>query len=220
MIKKHLLATLAGLTLTVGCNTLPQHSLTSPDTAKDASLESVADLLIYPWCWFYSCSSTSSEQVPKLEAKAETKAEAKPAVSAETMAQAEALKALGGGMKVETNADGSISVTLPEEALKFAVGKAEVSAAGKDELAKFAGVVKKFNGLSSSIYGYTDNTGDKAANQALSQKRADAVKAELASNGLSAFAAVTGKGDADPIGDNATKEGRAKNRRVVVKLSK
>lgn len=220
MTKKHLLATLAGLTLTVGCNTLPQHRLTGSDAVKDAPINSVSDIFLYPWCWFYGCAPDGAEAAAPVAPKAvptpAPKAEAAPAQSAEV----KALAALGDGLKVDTNADGSINVTLPEEALKFAVGKNEISAAGKAELAKFAGAVKKFDGYKSSVYGYTDNTGDKGFNQALSQKRAEAVKAELAANGLSAFGSIEGKGDADPIGDNATKEGRAKNRRVVVKLSK
>lgn len=214
MTKKHLLAVLTGMTLTVGCNTLPQHRLTGSDAVKDAPLESVADVFLYPWCWFYGCAPEGAV------AAAPVAPAAKPAAAPVASAEAKALQALGGGLKVETNADGSINVTLPEEALQFAVGKNEISANGKDELAKFANTVKKFNGYKSSVIGYTDNTGDAGFNLALSQKRAEAVKAELQANGLTDFGSVTGKGSADPVADNATKEGRAKNRRVVVKLTK
>ena len=70
------------------------------------------------------------------------------------------------------------------------------------------------------IGGNTDNTGKPDANMKLSQKRADAVKAYLIKKKVdeSRLTAV-GFGQDQPIADNATKEGRAKNRRVEFKVS-
>ncbi len=66
-----------------------------------------------------------------------------------------------------------------------------------------------------AINGYTDSQGDPAANLTLSQQRADAVSAHLASRGVPAdVLSATGYGDANPISSNDTADGRAANRRV------
>lgn len=65
------------------------------------------------------------------------------------------------------------------------------------------------------VTGYTDSTGPEAYNQALSERRAKAVKGYLEGKGVSNITAV-GKGEANPVGDNATRAGRAANRRVEI----
>ena len=65
------------------------------------------------------------------------------------------------------------------------------------------------------IHGYTDSDGDEASNLALSQARVDAMFLYLVSKGIDpARLTATAHGEADPVADNATAEGRAKNRRV------
>jgi len=65
------------------------------------------------------------------------------------------------------------------------------------------------------IEGHTDSTGAKAVNQTLSQQRATAVVAWLVKNGIGPTRlAAAGFGDTQPIADNATEQGRARNRRV------
>ena len=65
------------------------------------------------------------------------------------------------------------------------------------------------------IVGYTDSSGSDELNQKLSEQRAASVKTYLSSKGIKSARIVTsGLGEADPIADNATKEGMAKNRRV------
>ena len=65
------------------------------------------------------------------------------------------------------------------------------------------------------VEGHTDNVGAAAANQALSEKRAQAVKAWLVNHGVGTDRLVAkGLGDTKPVEDNSTDEGRAKNRRV------
>lgn len=67
------------------------------------------------------------------------------------------------------------------------------------------------------IVGYTDSQGDAAANLALSRQRADAVKASLQAAGIAAARLnASGKGEADPVADNGTAAGRARNRRVEI----
>lgn len=68
------------------------------------------------------------------------------------------------------------------------------------------------------VGGHTDNVGQPAANQVLSERRAAAVAAFLASKGVDAkLLSSKGYGDAAPIGDNSTAEGKAKNRRIEFK---
>ena len=70
-----------------------------------------------------------------------------------------------------------------------------------------------------TLVGYTDDVGSAKNNQKLSLKRAKAVKADLVQRGVDTSRVnAEGKGEADPIADNKTAEGRAKNRRIEAEL--
>jgi OOP family OmpA-OmpF porin len=83
-------------------------------------------------------------------------------------------------------------------------------------------LVGKLKGINLEVIivtGHTDNVGAAAANQRLSQQRAETVKKDLVSRGIEANRIYTeGKGSSQPIADNRTAEGRAKNRRVEVEV--
>lgn len=67
--------------------------------------------------------------------------------------------------------------------------------------------------------GHTDSVGSDAYNQKLSLRRSQAVKAYLVSKGIDKTRIYTeGKGEKQPVADNKTKEGRAKNRRVEIEV--
>jgi len=67
--------------------------------------------------------------------------------------------------------------------------------------------------------GHTDSTGPEAYNQRLSERRAESVKAYLVSQGIDANRVYTeGKGELEPVATNATREGRAQNRRVEIEI--
>jgi outer membrane protein OmpA-like peptidoglycan-associated protein len=69
------------------------------------------------------------------------------------------------------------------------------------------------------IEGHTDSQGKDAYNQALSQRRAEAVRSYLVSRGLPAdMIKAVGKGEVEPIADNKTADGRANNRRVEIEI--
>lgn len=89
------------------------------------------------------------------------------------------------------------------------------------ELAKVASAMKKYKNLSLTLEGHTDSRASDAYNQNLSQRRADRVKAKLVNDYQIAASRIktVGYGEKQPIGDNSTKAGRAKNRRVVGVIS-
>lgn len=70
-------------------------------------------------------------------------------------------------------------------------------------------------GVKLNVVGHTDNVGNPAANQKLSEARANALKALFVGQGLpAAMFSASGKGDTEPVGDNKTEEGKFKNRRI------
>ena len=103
--------------------------------------------------------------------------------------------------------------------IHFKPNKSDIDQNLIDDLQNFALFLKENKGYDVIIYGYTDSMGNAKKNQALSQRRANAVKEVLIRYGISATRLTAiGKGEADPVADNATPEGRAQNRRIEVEL--
>ena len=104
--------------------------------------------------------------------------------------------------------------------LTFATGKATLDMnKSSDQLNNIAEIMKGYTKVKIKLGGYTDNTGNEAANMTLSQNRADAVKAALVAKGIAADRIETeGYGIAHPVADNATPEGRAQNRRIALRV--
>ncbi len=99
--------------------------------------------------------------------------------------------------------------------INFALGTAKLTDAAQKSLNGVAKILIGLPGMRLEIAGYTDNIGDSKRNQQLSQKRAQAVMDYLVKQGVPADQlSAKGFGEADPIADNTTPEGRAKNRRV------
>lgn len=99
----------------------------------------------------------------------------------------------------------------------FPTNSSVVGEGSMGEIEEVADFMKKYGAVSSVIEGHTDDTGAAAYNESLSQRRADAVMAVLVERfGVDASRLTAkGYGEAQPIADNATKEGRQTNRRVV-----
>jgi OmpA-OmpF porin, OOP family len=94
-----------------------------------------------------------------------------------------------------------------------------VDAELKDYLVKATAYLKANTDKKLMVTGHTDNVGDPAKNVTLSANRAVFVKSELIKQGmLDASIETEGKGMAEPIADNNTTEGKAKNRRVTIQL--
>jgi len=96
------------------------------------------------------------------------------------------------------------------------VGKATLTQDLKTNLAKIAGILTIYKDANVQVEGHTDNVGGEEYNQKLSEKRAENVMQFLINPGGIAATRLTsmGYGFTKPIADNATKEGRQKNRRV------
>ncbi len=109
-------------------------------------------------------------------------------------------------------------ITLQADAY-FDFDKSTLKAEGKATLDELAGKLGMVNVETIVATGHTDSVGADAYNQSLSVRRANAVKAYLVSKGVAAERVlVEGKGEAKPVASNATKAGRAQNRRVVVEV--
>ena len=101
----------------------------------------------------------------------------------------------------------------------FDFDKAVLKPEGKAKLDDLAGKVGGINLEVVIAVGHTDSTGAAGYNQALSNRRAEAVKAYLVTKGIETNLIYTeGKGLTQPVADNSTREGRAKNRRVEVEV--
>ena len=101
----------------------------------------------------------------------------------------------------------------------FDFDKSVLKPEGKAKLDDLVGKVKGINLEVIIAVGHTDSVGSDAYNQKLSVRRSEAVKAYLVSKGIEKNRVYTeGKGEKQPVADNKTKEGRAKNRRVEIEV--
>ena len=136
--------------------------------------------------------------------------------------KAEELKALENA-QVETVEDQNgleaIKVTF-NSGILFDTNKADLKQASKNELSQFATKMSDMVDTDITIYGHTDSSGNDAINQPLSEKRAQSVADYLKNCGISSSRmTVEGKSSSMPVADNATKEGKAQNRRVEIYIS-
>ena len=102
----------------------------------------------------------------------------------------------------------------------FVSGGAEVTPEAGGRLAAIAELIHARPGAVVRITGYSDASGDAARNEILSLARAESVRGRLAALLAidPATLAVEGRGEAEPVADNATPDGRRANRRVVVRI--
>lgn len=99
--------------------------------------------------------------------------------------------------------------------ITFDVGKSVIKPESMGEINRIVTLMTENPDLKFSVEGHTDSTGNAASNQTLSESRSAAIVAKLVELGIAADRLTSsGKGQNNPIADNATDEGRAKNRRV------
>jgi len=102
----------------------------------------------------------------------------------------------------------------------FEINAFDLSEEGLSLLDNLVNKLSRRPGMMVRIIGHTDNTGSPSYNLKLSEKRANSLKHYLSSKlkGKKISFATSGRGDAMPIADNSTEEGRSKNRRVSIEL--
>jgi len=138
-------------------------------------------------------------------------------------AMGKAVEAEKAAVEAEKAAKGKLiyTVTLSNDKVTFPVNKAEISDEAKQIVDEAIGPLKAANkGVWFEIEGHTDSTGPEAYNQKLGEERAMAVRDYLAKTHGIALARlnVISYGSSKPVQDNKTKENRAQNRRVVIKV--
>jgi len=122
----------------------------------------------------------------------------------------------GTGVQVTQTADNRLKLEVPSD-VSFNVGRADIQPNFRPILDKFATSLNENTVTTVSIIGHTDSTGSDAINNPLSVNRAASVRDYLTTRGVaSQRIAIDGRGSREPVADNATEAGRAKNRRVEI----
>jgi len=135
----------------------------------------------------------------------------------------------GEATGIESGLIGSIDSAKPVDKttwfnfdrVTFRTGSAAIDMAkSQDQLVNLTEILMAYPKAKLKIGGYTDNVGEEAANRKLSTERAQAVRSALVAMGIADDRVeAEGYGSQHPVGDNATEEGRAQNRRIAVRVS-
>ncbi|HYN04790.1 MAG TPA: OmpA family protein [Vicinamibacteria bacterium] len=138
-------------------------------------------------------------------------------------AKGSAQAAMTKAQEAEKAAKGKLiyTVTLSNDKVRFPVDKAEISDEAKAMIDEAVGpLVKENRGVWFEIEGHTDNTGDAAYNLTLGEQRAMAVRDYIAKKDSIALSRlnVISYGEEKPVAENKTREDRAQNRRVVIRI--
>jgi OOP family OmpA-OmpF porin len=168
------------------------------------------------------CDGAIAKPAPAAAAPAPAPSEPAPAaIATEPVAVAEPVPAAAAApapAPAAATAPTAEKVTFSADAF-FDFDKAVLRLEGKATLQTIVGQLKDTDIEVIVATGHTDWTGSDAYNMKLSLRRANAVKAFLVSKGIpESRVFVEGKGERNPIADNRTKEGRAKNRRVDIEV--
>jgi outer membrane protein OmpA-like peptidoglycan-associated protein len=122
----------------------------------------------------------------------------------------------GTGIDVARTPDNQLKVNVPSD-FSFDVGRADIKPQMRPVLDQFAQGLDP--SMRVSVIGHTDSTGSDAINEPLSRDRAQAVRDYLAARGVSPQRVeISGRGEREPVADNSSDAGRARNRRVEIFL--
>jgi len=184
-------------------------------------LMSIVSLVIAPYIAVTSSETASADATPIVEA-------AMPASINKELSSGVTLNFLEGGIEDQVikfiedpSAEAGKDNWFNFKALNFASGSNAIDSTSMNEVKNISEILKAFPNVNIKVGGYTDNTGDDAANLKLSSERAAAVKAALVGMGIAdARLESEGYGEQHPAATNDTEEGRAANRRIAVSVRK
>lgn len=122
----------------------------------------------------------------------------------------------GTGVEVTQTADNQLKLNIPSD-ISFDTGRADIKPNFRPVLDQFAQSLRDNPGTVIRIVGHTDSTGSDAINNPLSVERAASTRNYLVDRGVAANRiAIDGRGSREPIADNNSDAGRARNRRVEI----
>jgi outer membrane protein OmpA-like peptidoglycan-associated protein len=125
----------------------------------------------------------------------------------------------GTGTVVTQTADNQLKLSIPSD-ISFDSGRSEIRSNLRPILDQFAQGLSQQPSMEVRIVGHTDSTGSDAVNNPLSVNRAQSARDYLVSRGVnSSRISIDGRGSREPIADNSTESGRARNRRIDIFLA-
>lgn len=172
-------------------------------------------LLLLAWMGAFKCMSCSNDNASAVASTTATT----PAIATATAPPLPAASPAAASEPAAVPVASAAAIAAPEVvcgpitdvAVAFSTGSTQLAPEGKAQL---RGVVKCIKGPT-EVAGHSDSVGSEALNLRLSAARAEAVKRFLVASGVSASLLTTkGYGPSQPVADNATEAGRAKNRRI------
>lgn len=126
---------------------------------------------------------------------------------------------VNNGLRVVASGQSMLDAALANRIIEFESGKAALTPSGMAILDQMSEAMKKLGAVKVEVIGHTDNAGSRAGNLSLSQARAEAVKTYVTGRGIHPDSiAVSGEGPDRPVADNATPDGRARNRRIEFRV--
>jgi outer membrane protein OmpA-like peptidoglycan-associated protein len=125
----------------------------------------------------------------------------------------------GTGTVVTQTSDNQLKLTIPND-ISFDTGRHDIKPNLRPILDQFAQGLSQQPGTEVRIIGHTDNTGSDAVNNPLSVNRAQSTRDYLVARGVNSNRiTIDGRGEREPIADNTTEAGRARNRRIEIFLA-
>ncbi len=123
------------------------------------------------------------------------------------------------GLRVGAAGQDQVDSTLANRTIEFETGNSSLTRSGREVLDLLVPVLQRLPGRGFEVTGHTDAQGSRPQNIALSAARADAVKGYLVGKGLAADSiATSGAGPDRPVATNDTADGRARNRRIELRV--